>query len=355
MLVAHVTLSLSVVIPTHQRPDSLVRVLEGLSRQQDVDLQRVEVVVVCDGIGDPGFEAVQRGWYPMRLQLAQQERQGPAAARNHGIALSTGQLVVFIDDDVVPDPRLLSVHQRAHEDDQDLVAIGPLLPPSGHGTPWVRWEGSTVAEQYAAMARGDWEVSPRQFYTGNASVRRVHLVKAFGFDVTFPRGEDVELAFRLRERGLRFAFLPEATAQHLAQRSYSSWVHAAEEYGRFEVRMGRDRGHQDLFNAVTREFHQLHPLSRFLARLSIRNPAIARLAASAAQPASLLADRAGAPGLGQAALSAAFNAVRLTGFAAEVGDVRPALALLNGAERWPADASVAPGPAEPSVGPGEVP
>ncbi|MBO0702261.1 MAG: glycosyltransferase [Candidatus Dormibacteraeota bacterium] len=343
------SLSISVVIPTHQRPESLLRVLDALSHQEDVDLRRVELVVICDGINDPGFDAVQRGWYPMRLQLAQQEQQGPAAARNHGIALSTGQLVVFLDDDVVPGPRLLGVHARAHEDDETLVAIGPLLPPPGHGTPWVQWEGRTVAEQYAAMARGDWEVSPRQFYTGNASVRRIHLVKAFGFDVTFPRGEDVELAFRLRDRGLHFAFLPDATAEHLAQRSYASWIAAAEDYGRFEVRMGRDRGHQDLLDAVTREFHHMHPLSRLLARVAIRNPAIAQAAASVARPTSLLAQRAGAAGLSRYALSAAFNAVRLTGFAAEIGDARPALALLNRVERWPADASVTPAPAEPQA------
>lgn len=354
MLVAQVTLSVSVVIPTHQRPGSLVRVLEALSRQEDVDLQRVELVVVCDGIGDPSFEAVQRGWYPMRLQLAEQQHQGPSAARNHGIALSTGQLIVFLDDDVVPGTRFLGVHQRAHEEDQNLVGIGPLLPPSSDGTPWARWEGRTVAERNAAMARGDREVSPRQFHTRNASVRRLHLVRAFGFDVTFPRGEDVELAFRLRERGLHFTFLPEAAAQHLAEHSYDSWIAAAEEYGRFEVRMGRDRGHQDLLNDVTREFQDLRPLSRFLARASIRNPAIAHLTASVARPASLLAQRAGADRLGQSALSAAFNAVRLSGFAAEVGDARPALALLNGAERWPADASVAPAPPEPSAGPGDV-
>ncbi len=335
--------SVSVVIPTRQRPESLLRVLDALAHQTAMDMQRVEVVVVCDGVGDPAFEAVQRGWYPMRLRLADQQRQGPAAARNHALALSTGQLIVFLDDDVVPEPHFLSVHQKAHEHDQELVAIGPLLPPPGHGTPWVRWEGKTVAEQYAAMARGEWEVSPRQFYTGNASVRRVHLVKAFGFDVTFPRGEDVELAFRLRDRGLHFTFLPEAEAQHLAERSYESWVAMAEAYGHFEVRMGRDRGHQDLLEAIAREFHTRHPLTRALARASIRNPIVARAAARAARPISLMCDRIGAPGLGGAALSATFDAVRLTGFADEVGGSRPTLLLLDRAAfGWPADASMAP-------------
>lgn len=339
--------SLSVVIPTHQRPESLLSVLDALAHQEAVDLQRVEVVVICDGLGDPAFEAVQRGWYPMRLRLADQRQQGPAAARNHGLALSTGQVVVFLDDDVIPDRDFLSVHQRAHEEDPALAAIGPLLPPPGHGTPWVRWEGRTVAEQYAAMARGDWEVSPRQFYTGNASVRRAHLVRAFGFDVTFPRGEDVELAFRLRERGLHFAFLPDATARHLAERSYASWVAMAESYGHFEVRMGRDRGHQDLLEAVSREFHTLHPLTRLLAQASIRNPIVARIAARVGRPVSLLCDRLGAPRLSDAALSAVFNAARMTGFAGEVGGAGPALRLLDGTDiGWPADASMAPAPAE---------
>lgn len=332
--------TVSVVIPTHRRPDSLVRVLEALSHQQGVDLHQVEVIVVCDGIADPAFEAVQRGWYPMRLSLAEQERQGTAAARNHGLALSTGQLIVFLDDDVLPGPRLLAIHQHAHEGVQDLVAIGTVLPPPDDSAPWVCWEARKVAERYAALARGEREVSPRHFNTGNASVRRSHLLKAFGFDVTFSRGEDVELAFRLRERGLRFALLPEATAQHLAVGSYAARLAAAEDEGRFEGRMWADRGHQDLLDAVAREFHELHPLSRFLGRVAIRNPSVAHLAAWAARPASLLAERASVPRLGERALSAAFNAVRLTGFAAEIGHARPALALLNSADHRPADPGV---------------
>lgn len=322
-------LSISVVIPTHQRPGPLRQVLDALACQRGMDLDRVEVVVVCDGRGDAALEATRPDRYPMRVRLVDQERQGPAAARNHGLALATNELIVFLDDDVVPGPDFLNVHARCHEQASDLVAIGPLLPPPGHGSPWVRWEGRTVAEQYAAMARGDWDVTPRQFYTGNASVRRIHLLNASGFDVTFPRGEDVELAFRLEARGLRFQFLPEAKADHRAARPYRSWVAMAESYGRFEVRMGRDRGQQGLFWSFLREFQQLNPWTRWLARAAIHRPLVGRLATGVALPVALLADRLHAPRVADAALSAAFNAVRLVGFAAEVGGARPALRLLD--------------------------
>lgn len=326
------SLSISVVIPTHQRAQSLLRVLDALGRQQCVDLEQVQVVVVCDGIGDPALQILQRTRYPMRVTLAEQQRQGPAAARNHAIALCTGALIAFLDDDVIPGEDFLRVHLRAHEEDDQLVAIGPLLTPPGHGTPWVRWEGQTVAKQYAAMARGDWAVSPRQFYTGNASVRRVHLVEASGFDVTFLRGEDVELAFRLQDRGLHFLFLPEAIVEHRAVRSYSSWLSTAESYGHVDVRLARDRHQQGLLDAVAREFRALHPITRWLGRTSIRRPLVARVSAWAARPIAVVADRLHIPRVGEIALSGAFNAVRLTGFAAELGGGSPALSLLNDGE-----------------------
>lgn len=334
--------SISVVIPTRQRAESLLRVLEALAGQQDVDQQRVEVVVVCDGVEDPAFEAVQRGWYPMRLRLADQQQQGSAAARNHALALSTGQLIVFLDDNAIPSAHFLSVHQQAHQNDDKLAAIGPLLALTDHATPWVRWERRTAAEQYHAASQPAGEVSPRQFSTGNASVRRAHLVNAFGFDVSFARGDDIELAFRLRDRGLHFVFLPEAAAEHHPDRSYASWVERAETWGHFEVRMGRDRGHRDLLDTLAREFQVLHPMTRWLGRASMRRPALARAVAGAARPVALLADRLHAPGLAEAALGASFNAVRLAGFAAEVGGPRPALSLLYDRGGWPSDATMAP-------------
>ena len=58
-----------------------------------------------------------------------------------------------------------------------------------------------LAKQYEAMDRGVYGATARQFYTGNASVARRHVIAAGGFDTSFRRAEDVELAYRLADRG----------------------------------------------------------------------------------------------------------------------------------------------------------
>ncbi len=187
----------SVVIPTFNRRQRLHRVLAGLAAQTfDGD---VETVVVSDGSTDGTDAYLASGATPLPVVSATQENQGPAVARNHGVELATGDLVVFIDDDVVPDRGLISAHVAAHARlGDDVVVIGPMLDPPDHRmSMWIQWEQSMLAKQYTAMTRGDFEPTARQFYTGNASVLRRHVVDVGGFDSSFRRAEDVELAYRL--------------------------------------------------------------------------------------------------------------------------------------------------------------
>ena len=62
---------------------------------------------------------------------------------------------------------------------------------------------------------------------GNASVARRHLLDAGGFDEAFRRAEDVELAYRLADRGLRFTFAQTPSSIHHAERSFDSWLDIA--------------------------------------------------------------------------------------------------------------------------------
>ena len=317
----------SVVIPTHNRRQSLLRTLAALARQSG--MPSFEVVVICDGCSDGSAAAVRRLFVPYRLRVIEQRQSGPAAARNAGVTAATEDVVVFIDDDVVPGPRFLAEHLGQHVDQPDLVVIGPLLPPAGWGSPWVRWEMRTLVKQYALMQEGDFRPGPRQFYTGNASVRRRHLLRAGGFDRRFVRAEDVELAFRLRGLGLSFAFVPGAAAQHLADRSFDSWLLAARQYGRNDVVLGRDQGRDDLLRAIGREYHERHPLTRMSARLAIsarlplrRVRPLVRLTATAAQ-------RAGASRLAHALCSLAFSYQYWRGVADELGGGEAALALVS--------------------------
>jgi GT2 family glycosyltransferase len=293
---------ISVVVPTFDRLPRLQRVLGGLAAQT-VERDRFEVVVVSDGSTDGTDEYLRSGATPVPVRAISQPNSGPAVARNRGVAHSTTDLVLFLDDDVVPDPRLIEEHLRSHEAlGERAVVLGPMLTPDDADlAPWVRWEQVMLTKQYDAMQRGDWEPTARQFYTGNASIRRCHLDAVGGFDPAFRRAEDVELAYRLDALGLRFHFNPDAVGHHYAERSYSSWLDNAEAYGRNDVVMARQRGQGWLLRTIWAEFEHHHVLVRALVRAGAHRP---RLRATATVGLRLLAGGAARTGWEAASLGA---------------------------------------------------
>src|SRR5262245_31982511 len=200
-------LSFSVVTPTYRRRDSLRRVLDGLA-DQEWPRDALEVVVVSDGGDDGSVEMARDFPMPFPLRVLEQANQGPAAARNLGVANASHRFVLFLDDDVVPAPNLVAEHARAHGGRDDRVVLGPLLEPPARLQPWVRWEARRLAEQYRAMEAGEWAPTPWQLYTGNASILAEHVRSAGGFDAAYRRAEDVELGFRLERLGCTFVFNP---------------------------------------------------------------------------------------------------------------------------------------------------
>jgi GT2 family glycosyltransferase len=312
---------LSVVVPTYNRVARLRHVIEALA-QQTYPADAYEVVVVSDGSSDGTDRYLQTVRTPMRLRWFSQSNRGPAAARNAGVEQADGEFIVFIDDDVVAEPQLLAEHVRAHQEaDGEVAVMGPLLTPEGFAmAPWVRWEQEMLSKQYSAMLRGRWHPTARQFYTGNASVRRSHILAAGGFDESFRRAEDVELAYRLAARGVGFVFTMKAAAKHFAERSYRSWLDGAYAYGRNDARFARDRGQSWLLPVVHQEFGERHILARALVRLCRGRPRIGSAAAAtlklAADAASLIhAERAE-----RAAYSGLFNLRYCSGLLDELGD-----------------------------------
>ena len=326
----------TVVIPTYQRLPQLRGTLAGLAEQTGFD-DEIEVIVVSDGSTDGTDEYLSSSAVPLPVVALAQRNAGPAAARNRGVAAARGELVLFVDDDVVPTPDLVAAHLRRHEHpSDDLVVIGPMItPPSVEMSPWVRWEQAMLEKQYDAMSNGEYEVTPRQFYTGNASVARRHVEAVGGFDTSFRRAEDVELAYRLAAHGLRFAFDREAVVHHYAERSFESWLDNAYAYGRNDVIFARDRGQRWLLGAISREFQDRNVMVRRLTRICVPRPRLGAVVTSALSGVARAASWARVGLVADPALSGVYNLAYYRGMAAELGDADRLITLLDTAGEVP--------------------
>ena len=309
--------AVSVVIPTFNRLPRLRLVLDAIS-QQTLDSDLYEVIVVSDGSTDGTDDYLETG-APRAIVHARQDNSGPGAARNHGVTLARGRLVLFIDDDVVATPQLVERHLVAHGESETTVVIGPMLDaPDFPYSPWVAWEQAKLYRQYRAMRLGVYRPTFRQFFTGNASVPRALLNRAGGFDTSFRRAEDIELSFRLDQLGAKFVFDESASAHHLAERSFDSWVAAAEAYGRNDVTFARDHDQQWLMPVMASEFRERSALTQRVVETCLTRPRLAALSARSLR--TIGASRWSIPRLSSLALSGLYALTYYRGAAAEYGD-----------------------------------
>ncbi len=310
--------TVSVIVPTFNRLGRLQRVLAAIDAQT-YPRDRYEIVVVSDGSTD-GTDDYLRSARPFDLTFVAQPNTGPAAARNHGIHVASGSLVAFIDDDVIAAPELLEHHVRHHRQAGDLVVIGPMLTPTdAEPSPWVAWEQAMLYRQYDAMLAGEYRPTPRQFYTGNASVAREAVLAAGGFDTRLRRAEDIELAYRLEAAGLRFVFDPNAVGYHHADRSFTSWLQNAHDYGVVDVLLARDQRRAAVGAIVNYGFRCRSAPVRSMTRACLDRPrleAVARRVFTAGYAASQAVHLRR---LSRASLSGLYNLAYYRGLADELG------------------------------------
>jgi GT2 family glycosyltransferase len=312
------------VVPTYNRVARLRRVLDALMHQT-YPADAYEVIVLNDGSTD-GTDAYLAGLEPpVPFRFESQANAGPAAARNRGVELARGALILFVDDDVVADRRLVEEHVACHErHGTNTVVIGPMLTPPDHAmSPWVAWEQTMLYKQYDALEKGRYSTTSRQFYTGNASIERALLQRVGGFDIGLRRAEDIEMALRLEVVGATFVFRPEAIGYHYAERSFGSWMAIAGSYGHNDVAFARDRGRPSEIDSRCAEYRSRSALIRAVLPLAIRHP-IAERAIVAGMRGVLAVNRAlRIERIGRVALSAIYGVVYYQGMADELGGPEP--------------------------------
>lgn len=201
---------ISIVIPTYRRDQILLETIGHLLRLQP----RPAEVLVVDQTPRHAPETEFRlrqldGAGTIRwLRLA---RPSIPAAMNAGLLRAREEIVLFLDDDIVPDGSLVAAHLRAHIEEGVGLVAGRVLQP---------WDATTSAAsdlftfQFSSTKRS----LVREFMGGNFSVKRGLALTLRGFDENFVQVAyrfEADFADRLLSIGMRILFEPAASIRHL--------------------------------------------------------------------------------------------------------------------------------------------
>jgi glycosyltransferase involved in cell wall biosynthesis len=198
----------SVVIATRNRRALIQRLLTCLAAQ-DCGAQSYEVIVVDDGSTD-GTTDWLKTQTATSIAVVTQGARGQVEAINAGVLASSGDIVLFLDDDVTCDKSLIRLHLEAHERVATAAVFGPTLL-AGDSAPGVATEFRRhCAQGLFNQPKQACEKSFHSLGCANTSVRRSVLRAHQPLDPAFPRANDLELGLYARARGVHFVFIPEA-------------------------------------------------------------------------------------------------------------------------------------------------
>jgi glycosyltransferase involved in cell wall biosynthesis len=223
----------SVVVPTYARPDRLQSCLAALYKQ--VFCAPWEIVIIDDGSPEPiQYGKANRGEttvFQPRVRIVRQENAGPAAARNHGVAIAKGIVIAFTDDDCQPEPTWLEqLFQRWQLNPRAMVG-GTTL------NALLRNPFSTTSQLIIDLVYQYFNADPDDAYflaSNNALCSRQQFLAIGGFDLSFPRpgAEDRDFCDRWRQQNWPLIWQQQAYVVHFHHQNLQGFVGLHVRYGR---------------------------------------------------------------------------------------------------------------------------
>jgi glycosyltransferase involved in cell wall biosynthesis len=221
------SLQIDVVVPTRNRSHRLSRVVLPLLDEPVVR----RVIVVNDA--SEGTEESLRAMcpeLPEQVEVICTGGVGPAIARQTGAECAEAEVLLFVDDDVVPDPGLAIRHSAYHEERQEVLVCGytPVVPVTGNR---LSAEASVYNDSYEKRC-AQYELDNMNVLThlwgGNFSLRRQQALAVGLSSVDFVESwhEDRDFGLRCLEAGLTAVFDRGIRAGHEYERA---WAEVAKE------------------------------------------------------------------------------------------------------------------------------
>jgi glycosyltransferase involved in cell wall biosynthesis len=258
--------------------------LDAVVRAALMDDTAAEVIVVVDGSRDGSIELLERvAAEDPRLRPMFVDGVGEMGAREAGAEAARGEVVLFLDDDVLASPRLAAGHARRHAAAERLVVVGYMpvsLPERRRPGDFARWIYASDYEKHCALYESEPDSVLTHLWAGNFSMRRADCLAVGMTNAAY--GEryhpDRDFGLRCRAAGLRGVFDRSLRATHLYERAIADYVSDARSQG--AARALLHRMYPDVVEAP--DFERGLPLpARLIVRSRTGSRAVLRVVAAA--------------------------------------------------------------------------
>ena len=216
---------LSVVIPTLNRARLLARTIDRIENQT-ISRDLYEVIVVDNASTDDTHLVLgEKSREYSNLKFLYQPKPGAAPTRNAGLRQATGEIVLFIDNDILAEPELVARHLEYHSRYPNASIIGDVITPWNENTdPFLRYLRHRGIYNPYTITSGPMDFS--YYHTGNVSTRRAALMGVGGFNEEFfiYGMEDIELGYRLQKAGCLMIHGEQARAIHHYFPNYREFI-----------------------------------------------------------------------------------------------------------------------------------
>jgi len=216
---------ISVVICSCNGAQTIRDCCEGLLK---LDYPNCEILFVDDGSSDATAEIARR----FGFRVIRTENRGLSNARNTGLQAASGEIIAYLDDDAYPDPQWLTYLASTFLTTEYAAIGGPNIAPPGDGR---------IADCVANAPGGPIHVllsdHEAEHIPGcNMAFRKSALDSIGGFDPQFRvAGDDVDVCWRLQQRGLKLGFSPAAMVWHHRRKSVRAYWKQQRGYGKAEA------------------------------------------------------------------------------------------------------------------------
>ena len=221
-------MKVSIIIPSFNEEQNIVECITSLGQQTKPH----ELIIVDDGSTDDTVATLtQLHFLNSKLVLLQQNHLGPGAARNTGAKQSTGEILVFVDDDIKADSGWLKAIAAAFNDQQVHLVGGKCLPEfETHVPEWLQgfWKHDTVGDRCPWLSLMDLgeqkkEIDPIFVWGLNYSIRKKTLYDLGGFHpdniparLQYLQGDgETGLSQKIKAKGYKAIYEPNASVKHV--------------------------------------------------------------------------------------------------------------------------------------------